>query len=80
MKLEETSKVRSRLSDKAVQRSNPRPGTKILSSNLEHCLGSVHPIIPSVPTKINLTSHWVPWGSLCSHPLAALSLVKMDGI
>lgn len=74
IKLGETSKVRSRLSDKAVQRSNPRPGTIILSSKLDHCLGSAH------PTKINLTSHWVPWGSLSSHPLAALGLVKMDSI
>lgn len=39
-KLVETSKVRPRLSDKAVQRSNPRPGTIIPSSKLEHCLDS----------------------------------------
>lgn len=83
----ETSKVRSRLSDKAVQRSNPRPGTIIPSHNLEHCLGlsssaagALHPISPSVPTKINLMWHWVSWGSLCSHPLAALGLMQMDAI
>lgn len=82
MKLAETSKVRSRMSDKAVQRSNPRSGTIIPSPKLEHCLDSaadaVHPIGPSVPTKKKKI--WVPWESLCSHPPAVLGLVQMDVI
>lgn len=40
IKLAETSKVRSRLSEEAVQRSNPRPGKRIPSFKLEHCLDS----------------------------------------
>lgn len=48
--LVETSKVRSSLSDKAVQRSNPRPGTIIPSSKLEHCLDSAAQLqVQSIP-------------------------------
>lgn len=93
MKLAETSKVRSRMSDKAVQRSNPRSGTIIPSPKLEHCLdsaaGAAHPIGPSVPTKINLGTLGVPLfpSSCCSrfgrdgcHLSAGGLTARLDGL
>lgn len=69
MKLAETSKVRSRLSDKAVQRSNLRPGTIIPFSKLEHCLDSADQLqVPLCTHKIKSRYLGVPLlpSTLCS--------------